>query len=101
MHATCSDQETLAAGTVSAEAVRATLTSFSGRFEPPQEIGEQPLHHPAPKSFQALPARGLHHSLSTLESLCAGAVAGKRTGSRVLVARTWARQRIPLTQFTA
>jgi hypothetical protein len=40
-------------------------------------------------------------SPSTLKSLCAGAVAGNRTGSRVLVALTWARQRIPLTQFTA
>jgi len=40
---------------VSAEAVRATLTSFSGRFEPPQEISEQPLHHPALKSFQPPP----------------------------------------------
>jgi hypothetical protein len=39
-------------------------------------------------------------SPSTLKSLCAGAVAGNRTGSRVLVALTWARQRIPLTQFT-
>ena len=30
-----------------------------------------------------------------------GAVARNRTGSRVLVALTWARQRISLTQFTA
>jgi hypothetical protein len=35
-------------------------------------------------------------SPSTLKSLCAGVVAGNRTGSRVLVALTWARQRIPL-----
>ena len=40
-------------------------------------------------------------SPSTPKSLCAGAVAGNRTGSRVLVTATWARQRIPLTQFTA
>ena len=40
-------------------------------------------------------------SPSTRKSLCAGAVAGNRTGSRVLVTATWARQRIPLTQFTA
>ena len=40
-------------------------------------------------------------SPSTLKSLCAGAVVGNRTGSRVLVAATWMRQRIPLTQFIA
>jgi hypothetical protein len=34
-------------------------------------------------------------SPSTLKSRCAGAVAGNRTGSRVLVTATWARQRIP------
>ena len=34
-------------------------------------------------------------------SVCPGAVVGNRTGSRVLVTATWARQRIPLTQFTA
>jgi hypothetical protein len=33
-------------------------------------------------------------SPSTPKSLCAGAVAGNRTGSRVLVTATWARQRI-------
>jgi hypothetical protein len=40
-------------------------------------------------------------SPSTLKSLCAGALVGNRTGSRVLVAATWMGQRIPLTQFTA
>ena len=144
------------------------LTSSNGRFEPPQEFSEQPLHQSALKSVQCrlveirtvagrsnarqcvlsggphtvsshvrhccarlraqskpadplgrrrvegvsirasrrrvrgpLPARGLHHSPSTLTSLCAGAIAGNRTSSRVLVALTWARQTIPLTQFTA
>ena len=33
-------------------------------------------------------------SPSTRKSLCAGAVAGNGTGSRVLVTATWARQRI-------
>jgi hypothetical protein len=160
-------RKTVAAGTIRG-AVRAMLTSSNGRFEPPQEFSEQPLHQSALKSVQCrlveirtvagrsnarqcvlsggpytvsshvrhccarlraqskppdplgrrrvegvsirasrrrvrgpLPARGLHHSPSTLTSLCAGAVAGNRTGSRVLVALTWARQTIPLTQFTA
>jgi hypothetical protein len=42
-----------------------------------------------------VPAVVCTSSPSTLKSLCAGAVVGSRTGSRVLVTATWARQRIP------